>query len=221
MYLYEQPPASRRLASLSFVLLLHVATAYALVTGLARQAVESPPAPVETRLLDEIEPQAALPPPPLRPLPPFVVPATPDMPLPEIHVRQPVSSNAPGPSKARTASQPVVAVPREKPPESIALQPVPRSPARVSPHVEVGKNCLVPEYPAAAKAAGQTGSVALRFLVDTDGSVVESQVESSSGFPALDDAARAALSLCQFTPGTADGRPERSWARLRYVWKIR
>jgi protein TonB len=45
-------------------------------------------------------------------------------------------------------------------------------------------------------------------------------VDSSSGHPRLDEAARAALSLCRFKAGTVDGRPEKSWAKLRYVWKI-
>jgi protein TonB len=216
MYLYEQPPPSRRLVTVAFVLLLHVATVYALVTGPARQAVDILHPPIETLLPDEIEPPATPPPPPLLPpMPQFAMPTPPDIPLPEIRVRQP------GPPAARASSNAIVPVTHEKAPEPAAVVRTLPEPARVSPHVEVGKNCLVPDYPAAAKAAGEAGTVALRFLVDTNGRVVESQVETSSGFPRLDEAARAALSLCQFTLGTVDGRPERSWTRLRYVWKIR
>jgi protein TonB len=72
----------------------------------------------------------------------------------------------------------------------------------------------------AARRAGETGAVVLKFLIDTDGSVVESAVAESSGFDRLDEAARQALARCRFSPGTLDGHPERSWARIRYVWKL-
>lgn len=57
----------------------------------------------------------------------------------------------------------------------------------------------------------------LRFLIDTDGRVVKSEVESSSGYARLDEAARNALGRCQFKPGTVDGKPEQSWASLKYM----
>ena len=60
----------------------------------------------------------------------------------------------------------------------------------------------------------------LRFLIDTDGHVVDSKVQSSSGHEELDTAALEALSRCQFKPGTVDGKPQQSWANLRYVWKL-
>ena len=34
------------------------------------------------------------------------------------------------------------------------------------------------------------------------------------------EAARAALSQCQFKPGTVDGTPEKAWANLSYVWRM-
>ena len=58
------------------------------------------------------------------------------------------------------------------------------------------------------------------FLIDVDGKVLDSKVERSSGFRRLDEAARAGLSLCKFKPATLNGRPERSWERLDYVWKL-
>ena len=32
--------------------------------------------------------------------------------------------------------------------------------------------------------------------------------------------ARNALSKCQFRPGTVDGKPEQSWARIQYQWRL-
>ena len=60
----------------------------------------------------------------------------------------------------------------------------------------------------------------LGFLIDADGSVVESRVERSSGFRRLDEAARKGLGLCKFKAATVDGKPERSWARIEYEWKM-
>jgi protein TonB len=94
------------------------------------------------------------------------------------------------------------------------------APVRVQPALDQGRPCKPPQYPPAARRAEESGAVVLKFLIEADGSVMESLVESSSGFERLDEAARAALALCRFKPGTTDGRPERSWARIRYVWKL-
>ena len=60
----------------------------------------------------------------------------------------------------------------------------------------------------------------LSFLIDVDGKVLDSKVERSSGSRRLDQAARAGLSLCKFKPATANGKPERTWGRIDYVWRI-
>lgn len=60
----------------------------------------------------------------------------------------------------------------------------------------------------------------LRFLIGVDGNVLESQIALSSGFARLDEAARGALSKCQFKPGTVDGKAEASWASLKYTWRL-
>jgi protein TonB len=67
---------------------------------------------------------------------------------------------------------------------------------------------------------GQSGTVVLRFLVGIDGKVVQSEIEKTSGHPKLDEAARAGLSLCIFKPGTTDGKPEQSWATIKYTWQL-
>lgn len=104
-------------------------------------------------------------------------------------------------------------------PASVAT-PAP-APVRRAARIDAAISCRLPEYPPAARRAGETGTVRLRFLVDVDGQVAETVVDGSSGFARLDAAARDALSLCHFQPGTIDGRPERAWARLDYVWKLR
>lgn len=82
-------------------------------------------------------------------------------------------------------------------------------------------SCAKPVYPAAALAAQHTGTVTLGFEVDTDGKVVDSIVNGSSGHRALDDAALAAVRLCSFMPGLKGGTPVRSWTHVQYVWTIK
>jgi len=60
----------------------------------------------------------------------------------------------------------------------------------------------------------------LQFLIGLDGKVADSKIERSSGFRALDAAAKNALSLCKFKPGLVDGKPQQSWTVVDYVWKL-
>jgi protein TonB len=80
--------------------------------------------------------------------------------------------------------------------------------------------CDKPEYPSASRRMEEEGTVSLRFLVGIDGKIIQSEVEKSSGYKRLDEAARAGLSKCQFKPATVDGKPEQAWTTLRYVWRL-
>jgi protein TonB len=81
-------------------------------------------------------------------------------------------------------------------------------------------NCEKPPYPAASSRLEEEGTVSLRFLVGVDGLVIQSEIEKSSGFKRLDEAARSGLSKCLFKPATVDGKPEESWASMRYTWRM-
>jgi protein TonB len=91
---------------------------------------------------------------------------------------------------------------------------------RVAPVINASANCQRPEYPSASRRAEEEGTVQLKFLIGVDGLVVRSEIEKSSGYSRLDEAARAAMVKCQFKPGTVDGKPEQSWASMRYVWRL-
>lgn len=82
------------------------------------------------------------------------------------------------------------------------------------------KSCESPKYPKAALMNEETGTVTMGFLIATDGKVVESKIEKSSGSKSLDKAALAALSLCKFKPGSKDGKPDQLWAKVDFVWKL-
>jgi len=99
-------------------------------------------------------------------------------------------------------------------------EPAPRAAPVRTAAVADARNCARPEYPRNAQRNGDTGTVTLALLIGTDGKVVESKVEKSSGSRELDRAAQAGLSLCRFQPGTVDGVPQQSWTRMQYVWSL-
>jgi protein TonB len=82
------------------------------------------------------------------------------------------------------------------------------------------KSCDLPKYPKASLMNEETGTVTMAFLVGTDGKLLESKIETSSGSKSLDKAALAAFVLCKFKPGTKDGKVEQMWAKIDYVWKF-
>jgi protein TonB len=205
MQLGQRQGTSQRLYGLSGVVLLHVLLVYALVTGLARKAIEVLPLPIETKILQELTPPKEPPPPPP---PNFKEPPPPYIPPPEINLAEaPVDrGNA---ITAVTTQKPVEAPP---PPVAQAM--------RVAPVIDARKGCREPEYPASSQRLEETGTVLLQFLIGTDGRVKDSKIVTSSGHPRLDEAARDALGSCRFVPGTVDGKPEESWAPIKYTWKL-
>lgn len=211
--------SGRRLAGFAAVVALHVALAYALVQGLARKVVEVVRVPFETRIIEEVAPRPAdLRPPPPRPKlappplpyvpPPEIRIAPPSVPAPAIAAVTPVKPAEPAPAPG-SAAVPAAAEPPAKP------RPPVRQPAVVD-----ARACDKPAYPPASLRANETGTVRLGFLIDVDGKVLEGRIERSSGHRRLDNAALGALGLCRFKPATVDGKPERTWARIDYEWRI-
>jgi protein TonB len=80
--------------------------------------------------------------------------------------------------------------------------------------------CSRPVYPREALRKEWTGVSTVAFLIGPDGLVKNTRILKSSGHDILDEAAREALSLCQFKPATADGKPVASWQPVQYVWTI-
>jgi len=76
------------------------------------------------------------------------------------------------------------------------------------------------EYPKASLMNEEQGVTSMSFLVNPDGSVADSKLEKSSGFKGLDKAALKGISGCKFKPGTKDGSPAQTWAKVDYAWKL-
>lgn len=80
--------------------------------------------------------------------------------------------------------------------------------------------CAKPEWPREALRNSQHGIVTLEFLIDTDGTVKDSRIIKSSGFPLLDEAAQQGIRKCAFRPGSNQGTPIESWMQMQYVWTL-
>lgn len=212
----DRTDSGRRMSGFLIVVVLHVVVIYALVHGLARKLVDVVRNPLETKIVEEVKPPPDKPPPP--PPPKLATPPPPYIPPPEVTVQVPQTAPT---ITAVTPVKPVEPAPPAPvaPPAPPAPAPKPHVPVRVGAVVDA-RACEKPPYPAASVRANETGTVLLNFLIDVNGSVLESKVERSSGHRRLDEAARSGLSLCKFKPATLDGKPERSWARIEYEWKL-
>lgn len=232
-FAYQKKMPTKHIGIFIFVIFLHAIAIYALSTGLARKMVEVIHQPVEVRIITEMQLMPEGPPPPrpqLQPRPPKPKPkpvsrARPFVPPPKAPVRRPaLSPDAPAtvtnvaPSPVPTLPSPVPEPTVQAPADAVETAPA-RVPVRTAPVVD-SRFCSKPEYPSASRRFEETGTVVLNFLIDADGRVVQSKIQSSSGYERLDEAARQALSLCRFKPGTVDGKPEKSWHKLKYVWKL-
>ncbi|MET0856848.1 MAG: energy transducer TonB [Telluria sp.] len=80
-------------------------------------------------------------------------------------------------------------------------------------------SCAKPAYPDEEPKQNYPRTVTLRFMLDADGKVQQSMVATSSGFPALDDAALVAISKCSFNSPMADGKAVAAWTHVQYVWQ--
>lgn len=80
--------------------------------------------------------------------------------------------------------------------------------------------CAKPEYPLQLLIDEEQGLVVIGVKVDQDGKVVDSAILLSSGFKALDEAARRAYLQCKHSPGVIDGKPTTMWGFVHYFWYI-
>lgn len=210
-YASRQRTPRKHVVGFAVVVVLHGLLFWAINSGLARKFVKVIKGPVEAVLLEETKPDIPPPPPPpppknLPPPPPAYVPPV------DIQVSAPTPVNAI--AAVSNTPQPVA------PPSPLPVQSNP-APAPVSVAAVISaSSCEKTEYPSASKRLEEEGTVQLKFLVGVDGKVIESAIEKSSGFRRLDEAARAGLSKCQFRPGTVDGKPQQSWASMKYTWRL-
>lgn len=178
---------------------------------------EAPPVPVP------VPAPAPAPIPPARPTKPVPAPVT-EVPAPVDVVVQskpvatPPAVSAPVPPPADVALQspspPAVAADAEAAAAEVQAAitqpiraPVARAPERSEPPALIERSRVAPIYPRASRRAGEAGTVVLRLTVGVSGTVLATDVLSSSGFDRLDQAAQAAARQWRFSPGTRQGVP--------------
>jgi len=203
----------RNWSGITVVVAVHAAALLFMLSNSKVSILRSTPGVIEV-VTDPVKPPDIPPPVPLPTaapvLPTIAVPPIPDFPVAPaqtpLSTRQLSEGPPPPATVAAGAGGPVA-------------PPAPRTPVQVAAVVDASA-CARPEYPKNALRNGDAGTVMLAFLIGTDGRVVESRIEKSSGFRELDRAAQTGLSLCRFQPGTIDGVPQQSWTRMQYVWNL-
>ena len=199
----QQRNPGKHWVGLSLVVLLHILVVWVINSGLARKFVKVIKGPVEAQLIEDAKPDIPPPPPPPPPVQKSAPPPPDYVPPVDLAVNATAGANAIA-SVSATPTAPAA----------------PQADVRTAPVINAAQNCRKPEYPSASRRNEEEGTVQLRFLIGADGQVMESSIEKSSGFSRLDEAARAALSRCQFKPGALNGKPEQSWASMKYTWRL-
>jgi len=210
------------------VVVLHVALGYALVNGLGRTIIEVIKAPIETKIIEDVQPPPPPPPDNLPPPPKMALPPPSFMPPPEVQIANPQLAPAITVTREAPPPAPPVAIAPAPSPSPVPVPAAPPAPPAPRPQAVAARidvsTCEKPEYPAAALRAEATGTTKIRFTVDATGKVSKAEVERPSGSSRehrlLDRTAVEALSKCPFRPGTDEtGKPVGAVAVVDYVWR--
>jgi protein TonB len=163
--------------------------------SLVEQAPEPPPPPA---------PESTPVPTPV-PTPPPTPPPVPD----DVAVEKvPTPPPTPIPTPAATATPKSVSKPKPEPTENPAPRPAKPAPGPSGARGSTSVGYLLnpaPEYPAAARAAREQGTVMISVEIDVKGRPQSVQLARSSGFKDLDAAAVRAVRRWRFKPATMGG----------------
>ncbi|MCB1998401.1 MAG: TonB family protein [Burkholderiaceae bacterium] len=225
-YAQQQRNPGKHTVGLGIVIALHVLLGWAIVSGLARKVVDVIKAPIETKIIEEVQPPPPPPPENLPPPPKFAPPPPSFVPPPEVVVNNPppapaitVTREAPPPAPVTIGPPPAPPAP----PAPVAAPAPPAPPARTSPVIDF--NTLRPEYPSAAARAQIEGETTISYTMDVRGCIRDVQVVKPAGLSrehrALDRAVVSAVDgKCAGKPGTVDGKPQTTTGTVVYVWKL-
>ena len=190
----QQRNPTRHLIGITFVVLLHILVIYALVTGLARKAVEVIKKPLTATIIEEVK----LPPPPPPPPPKRVIEPPKAQPVVQPYVPPP---DIPPP---QAPSEPVISAPSITPPAEphVIAPPAPPAPPAPKPAIRKGITPISkvdPVYPREAIRAGVAkGKVVARLFIDEKGLVTEVRIVEADPPGVFDKEVRRALALWKF-----------------------
>ena len=189
-YARQQRDPARHAVGIVFVVAVHAFVIYALMTGLARQAIQVMKKPLDATIIEEVK----LPPPP----PPKKIEPPKAPPPPPAFVPPPdVPTNAVSSENAITQ---VTQAPAPPPPAPVVVAPPPPPPPP-KPAIRRGVQRIGGEYPEFPKAAlkdGVQGKVVARLSIDEQGNVTDVVIVSSDSPRYFDRPVIAALKLWKF-----------------------
>jgi periplasmic protein TonB len=217
-YADNQGMSTNRLVSIVIVILLHAFLGYALVTGLAYEAVQNVKAKLNVVDVKEEEPPEEEEPPP----------------EPEKQIEPPVVSPPPmvvtvaPPPTVRTVTTPPPAapiVPTAAPPAPPAPPPPPPPVAKRPnpvPKGNPGNWANTNDYPSRALQQEREGTTGFRVTVGANGRVTDCQISSSSGHADLDQATCTNVTRrARFDPALdSAGQPTTGTYSNRVRWQI-
>ena len=82
----------------------------------------------------------------------------------------------------------------------------------------VDKKICTPKYPRVSRKRGERGKVLVRVFINRDGSSENVEIEQSSGFDRLDQAAMDSAKKCRFIPAKRNGKPVKTLATIPYTF---
>lgn len=189
---------------------------------IAMQMVAKPKPPSPTPAVEQ-----PAPPPPVTPAPPpKPVSTAPKAEAPRAQPAKPPAkpqpAQKPAVEKPAVEKQPPAAAPQSMPTQRPApASPVSREPTTTAPIGRAGYlNNPPPVYPPAAAKRHQQGTTVLRVHVLANGRPDQVEVAQSSGFSALDDAARAAVRQWSFTPAKRGDSPVDGWVNVPLAFTL-
>ncbi len=189
-----------RAAGLAFVIALHAAALWLLL----QHRLIPVPTEAMTLFVNFIAPPAPE---------PLVAPRPPP-PKPKPHpIEKPVPRQIVAATPAVTPEDHIVQAHPPEPPAPVVPAPPPSMPLSTGPvalATELSVTCpdrTAPAYPSRSRRNGEEGVVVLRVELGETGKVDAARVQSSSGFPRLDEAAIAAVRVWRCKPARRNGQP--------------
>jgi len=80
------------------------------------------------------------------------------------------------------------------------------------------KKICTPKYPRVSRKRGERGRVLVRVFINRDGFSEKVEIEQSSGFDRLDQAAMDSAKKCKFIPAKRNGEPVKTLATIPYTF---
>jgi protein TonB len=202
-YPHDSNYLSRRGVAFLGIIVLHIFLIWAFANGFAQTGVRYVQTILQTNIIQTDKPKDLPPPPPpvdLKERPPVQVIA------PDINISIPV--DAPPPIQQVT-TQRVEAAP-----------PAPRAIVPGTPLKPTYAPDVADYYPDSSRRAGESGRAMVKVCVNVAGKLDSAEVSTTSGVPALDQAAIKYAKAMRFKAATSEGKPVLSCSNLPVKFEL-